>query len=227
MNRPKRNRPDPVPGPITATSVQARDPNRMSVFVDGKFSFGMPLDAALELGIRTGVELDESLLAKCIVAEQAFRARQKALNLLAHRPRSVGELKRRLGMAGFPEAAINFALGRMEALGYLDDEAFAESFVRDRMNLRGLGRRRILMELAKNGVERELAERVVARLSVSRDEVEDAYNMAVKKHRTLERVSDPRKKRDRLYSHLVRKGFETDIIRDALARLGADVGTED
>jgi regulatory protein len=227
VNRPKRNRPDPVPGPVTATSVQARDPNRMSVFVDEEFSFGMPLDAALDLGIRTGVELDEALLAKCLAAEAAFRARQKALNLLAHRPRSVGELTRRLGMAGFSGEAIAFAMGRMEALGYLNDEAFAESFVRDRMIMRGLGRRRVLMELTKNGIGRELAEQVVARISLSRDEVADAYNLAVKKHRTLARVTDPRKRRERLYSHLVRKGFETDIIRDALARLQAEVGTED
>ena len=83
------------------------------------------------------------------------------------------------------------------------------------------------MDLAKNGVDRELAERVVARLSRSRDEVEDAYKLALKKHRTLGRVTDPRKKRERLYSHLVRKGFETDIIREALARLHTGVGTED
>lgn len=223
---------EPRTGIVTATSVQARDVNRMSVFVEGKFSFGMPLEAGVDLGIRKGVNLDADLLARCLAEDESYRARKKALNLLAFRQRSTGELEERLRRAGFSEPARAAALARMQKLGYLDDEAFAMSFARERLGGRGHGRRRVLLELGRKGIPPPLAEQVVADVAEDRDEVDDALTIARKRAHALRRLEDPRKKRDRLWAHLLRRGFESDVIRAALDRLKCEseedtAGTED
>lgn len=223
---------EPRTGLVTSASVQARDVNRMSVFVEGKFSFGMPLEAGIALGIRKGIILDDDLLARCLAEDESYRARKKALNLLAFQQRSTGELEDRLRRAGFSASAREAALARMQKLGYLDDEAFAMSFARERLGGRGHGRRRVLLELGRKGIPTSLAERVVNDVAEDRDEVDDALTIARKRAHALRRLDDPRKKRDRLWAHLLRRGFESDVIRAALDRLKSEVdgdvgGTED
>ncbi|NNE70528.1 MAG: RecX family transcriptional regulator [Rhodothermales bacterium] len=222
MSEDTHRRSEPRTGVISATSVQARDPNRISIFVEGTFSFGMPLEAALEMDLRKGLEMDEVLLARCLAADEEYKARKKALNLLAFRQRSTGELDERLRRAGFSDAARRAALARMQKLGYLDDAAFAEAFARDRMGVRGHGRRRVLLELGRKGIAPSLAEQVVALVSEGRNEVEDALALARKKARSLRRLDNPRKKRERLWGHLSRRGFESDVIRAALAQLAEE-----
>ncbi|MFT5142699.1 MAG: regulatory protein [Rhodothermales bacterium] len=224
---PKRERPDPIPGTITKRSVQVKDPNRVSVYVDGAFSFGMHLEAAVDLGIQKGVELSEELLEHCLQADEAYRARRKALNLLAHRQRSVGELEQRLGMAGFGPAAIANAVERMDRLGYLNDLAFATSLARDRLLSGKLGQRRVLDDLRRKGVDPTLAMRVVAEVSLGRDETEDAYALARKRARAVSDVDQARKQQRRLYGLLARRGFGAEAIRAALGRIGEEIGTED
>ena len=55
-------------GTITRVARQQRDPERVSVFIDGAFAFGLTLDLAVEAGLRKGrtLTVDEQavLLAK-------------------------------------------------------------------------------------------------------------------------------------------------------------------
>jgi regulatory protein len=207
--------------------VQVKDPNRVSVYVDGAFSFGMPLDAATDFGIQKGAELSEDLLEDCLAADEAYRARRKALNLLAHRQRSVGELEQRLGLAGFGPAAIADAMARMDHLGYLNDLAFATSLARDRLLSGKLGKKRVLDDLRRKGVDPALALRVVAEVGAGRDETEDAYALARKRARAVSDIDQSRRQRRRLYGLLARRGFGAEAIRQALRRIHEEIGTED
>jgi regulatory protein len=210
---------EPRAGEVTGTSVQVRDSNRISIFVDGEFSFGMPVAAAMDLGIIRGCQIDEALLARCLGADEAYRARQRALGLLAHRSRSTAELRKRLKLAGFGMAAIDHAVARVTDLGYLDDAAFAESFARSRILTRRLGTRRVLAELGAKGISRPEAERVVSRLDADRDELADARLHATRHASRMGPVTDSRKKRRRLYAYLARRGFASDTIRRVLEEI--------
>ncbi|MBO6574841.1 MAG: RecX family transcriptional regulator [Rhodothermales bacterium] len=220
MNRrARKERPDPVPGTVTGTSVQVRDANRLSVYVDGSFSFGMPVDAAFELRIHTGQVLDQELLDRCLAADESFRARQRALGLLAHRPRTETEIRRRLRMADFGEPAIELAVERMRSLGYLNDADFARAFARERLLSGRHGPRRVMADLRKKGIAADLAEQVIQEARADQDEGAHALAAAEKRDRALPASLQPMKRRQRLYAHLARRGFSPEAIRDALARL--------
>lgn len=200
------------PGTITAVTAQARDPGRVSVFVDGRFALGLPAEAAVQLGLRPGVELDETRFAEALRADTVYRAKQKALGLLAHRPRAVAEVADRLGRAGFEADVVDTVLSRLADLGYLDDRAFALAYARSRAAGRGYGSRRIHAELRRRGIDEETARDAVQDLEAERDPFEDALAAGRRAWSRVAAEADARRRRSRLYGHLARRGFDPDTI---------------
>ena len=206
-------------GTVTGLKIQSKDPNRVSVFVDGRFSFGMPLEAAAELDIRKGTELDEELLSRALGADVRFRARQRALGFLAHRPRTEAEVRRRLRSAEFEEEVIEDTVARMVDLGYLDDGAFALAYARARAAARGYGPVRILAELRRKGIPEGTAREAVQALEAERDPFEDAMTAGRKAWKRIASEPDARKRRNRLYGHLARRGYDPETISRAIDAL--------
>lgn len=85
-------------------------------------------------------------------SDDAEAVYNRALRLLAYRPRSERELRQRLARAGCAAAHIEAALEKLRGLKLLDDEAFARSFARDRIENRGFGPLRVERELRLKGV---------------------------------------------------------------------------
>lgn len=90
--------------------------------------------------------------------ESKDAAYDAALRILARRPHSQEEMRRKLLRRGFAEQAIADALLRLEEAGLLDDSLFSRLFIEERMLRRGIGRRRLRNDLLKRGVERQVVE---------------------------------------------------------------------
>ena len=145
----------------------------------------------------------------------------RALTLLEFRARSAAELRRKLLQKGEPAAAVDEAIERLIDQKILDDAAFAHQFARTKAIGAGASRFRIVQELGRKGVGREIAERAVADLAEVEgiDPADTIHRVAEKKLRTLGKL-DARTRRQRLYGFLARRGFNPDEIRTALAHLG-------
>jgi regulatory protein len=101
-------------------------------------------------------------------------------------------------------------------LGLLDDNAFAEGFVRDRFLRAGYGRERIRNDLRRKGVARsdiEAAIAAVVDVGTERRQAEEALER-FRARRT--RVDDERKLREAAFRHLVGRGFGIALVRDVL-----------
>ncbi len=133
--------------------------------------------------------------------ETALRA---AGRLLATRARSRTELREALTRKYGPEV-VEDVVERLASLGLVDDVAFARSWVEERRGRAGLAPRRAVEELVARGVERHVAEKVVA--EGGPDEHEQAAEVA---GRLVTRVAGlPRAKQaSRLLGMLARRGFE-------------------
>jgi regulatory protein len=144
-------------------------------------------------------------------------AYDKALKLIARRDHFRAELVEKLRKKGFDADDIEGAMERLDELGLLDDEAFAERFVEFRSVDRGWGPHRLANELRRRGVDSHLAERV-ARLD---DELHSrALETAVR--RVLIRAKDGwwrlPERRARLVKSLIARGFTTDVAYGAIGR---------
>jgi regulatory protein len=137
-----------------------------------------------------------------------------ALRFLETRSRSIAEVRRRLGQAGYREDLVQGAIARLGELGVLDDEAFARSWVESRDRARPRGEIALRRELALKGVERGLVDDVLA----DRGDGDDPEPDATAAHRLLERrgaallrVADPRARRQKAYALLARNGFDPGV----------------
>jgi regulatory protein len=142
-----------------------------------------------------------------------------ALRFLEARQRSTAEVRRRLMGAGSREELVGGAISRLTELGMLDDEAFARAWVESRDRARPRGERALRSELAQKGIERQTADDVIAERAATEPEAdEEAARRLLARHaRSLERVADPRARRQRAYALLARNGFGPDIA-GAVAR---------
>ena len=149
---------------------------------------------------------------------------ERALGLLAVRQRSRRELERRLVQAGFEPDDVSAELTRLEAVGLVDDEAFARAVVEGRMGSRGESRRVVAGRLAQAGVASELA--LVALDEAPESEQDRADRVAESRVGRLGGL-DPQAAFQRLYGFLARRGYPPDVARSAARRaLAADVITD-
>lgn len=201
---------------------------RARIFVDGDDEprAELALDLILRAGLARGDVLTDGELAALQQEDEGYRARDAALNLLSHRARSRAELRQRLARKEIGAAVIEETVAWLDERGYLDDAAFAESFVRDRLRLRPRGRLGLIRELRRKGVDESTAEAAIQR--VMADEAVDEHGLAAgaaeawarRNPKVLRRAvrsrEDRQKANRRLYGHLARRGFAPDAVRAAI-----------
>ena len=159
---------------------------------------------------------------------------EAAARFLEARSRSVAEVRRRLTGAGYRADLVEGAIERLLDLGMLDDEAFARAWVESRDRARPRGERAIREELRLKGIDRAsvdlvLADRREAAMGDAEGEIGGdggsapspdrtaAERLLAKHRRSLERVADPRQRRQRAYALLARNGFDPETCREVAA----------
>jgi regulatory protein len=151
---------------------------------------------------------------------------EAALRFLEARQRSVTEVRRRLATAGYRPELIDGAIDRLLDLGILDDRSFTEAWVESRDRARPRGERALRRELAVKGVDRELVDRAMDLRrpdpgGEADPDIPAAERLMARHAAQLQRVTDPRRRRDRAYALLVRNGFDSEIASRLAARTGS------
>jgi SOS response regulatory protein OraA/RecX len=127
--------------------------------------------------LSAGSPLDGETRVRLLSRSERVRARLQALKLLSRAAHSRRGLARKLAARGYGGAAIRYALVRMTELGYLDDRAYAESWVRNRLSSGKDGGTALYRGLLSRGVARPLAEEVVKEMYPHEDEVGHARRL--------------------------------------------------
>jgi len=209
---------DPAAGTITALEQQQNDASRTSVFLDGEFAFGVHQDLVVKHGLRVGRTLTPEEQQEIERDDQYVRAKQRALDYLAHKPRTEEEVRRKLRRQDAPEAVIEDVVNRLYELSYLDDEAYAEDYVRNRFASKKYGPVRIRRELVERGVDRHTADAAVDDLFAEKDVRAAARTHAEKRWDRLD-DEEPRRRKQKVYRYLRRRGFTSDTINPLLDEL--------
>ncbi|HEY1266218.1 MAG TPA: regulatory protein RecX [Candidatus Binatia bacterium] len=138
----------------------------------------------------------------------------RALRFLAYRPRSEAELRARLARAGFSPQEIEGVLAKLRGLKLLDDEAFARSFARDRIENRGYGPLRVERELRFKGVEKTVIAEVLKE-SFDRER-DNARARAIVERRFRGQDLKDLKTARRAVAYLRRRGYRDAMIAEVL-----------
>ncbi len=140
---------------------------------------------------------------------------ERALGLLAVRPRSRQELERRLSAAGFEREEVDDVLGRLEGVGLIDDLAFAQQLAAHQFDNKRAGSRAVASALAAKGVPRSVSDEVLEGAALG-DQAR-AVELAVSKATRMRGLA-PEKAYTRLVGLLARRGYGPGIARSAARR---------
>jgi regulatory protein len=160
---------------------------------------------------------------------------EAAARFLEARSRSVAEVRRRLGRAGYRAELVDGAIARLTELGMLDDATFGRAWVESRDRARPRGEIALRRELGLKGVDRAIVDEL---LEERRDlagagpdadgaDLVAARRLLVRNERALARVTDPRQRRQRAYALLARNGFDPETCRRGSSELLAPAGELD
>lgn len=152
-------------------------------------------------------------------------AREVCLRMLTMSPRTRAQLADALRRKEVPEPIVERVLGRLSEVGLIDDEAFAQAWVRSRHTGRGLAGRALAAELRRRGVADETVKEAVATLEP--EEEERTARELVVRRLAATRGQDPAKRIRRLVGMLARKGYSSGlaygVVKQVLAEEGADL----
>jgi regulatory protein len=207
-------------GKITALEFQKRNPERVNVFLDGKFAFGLP--AIIAARLKPGQLLIDAEIQALQAEGSIETAYDRTLNYLSYRPRSRGEVVRYLQKRDLPEGEIEAVVERLERAGLLDDEAFARYWVENRERHRPKGLRALRYELREKGISSETIDRVLVSVDVS----DSAYRSAARKARQLAHLDEQSFTR-KIVEYLARRGFDYEVAREAAGRHRAELAADD
>jgi regulatory protein len=204
---------------VTALKVQAKNKNRVNVYLDGEFAFGLVKIEAIRL--RIGQELSETAIATLKQADESEMAYEKALNFLSYRPRSESEIRRYLQKKELSEEQMAAVVERLKRAGLVDDKGFAELWVENRTTFKPKAKRALKAELKAKGVSSKEIEAAL----VGVDETAAAQQLATARAPRLFRQKlnkmDFKKK---LSEYLARRGFDYETISEAVERAWREQG---
>ncbi len=151
--------------------------------------------------------------------DPANSTREHALRLLDRRAYSCGELTRRLASKGHDQRLVDLAIERLVASGLLDDEAYARAMAETTVRKKPASAALIEQKLLAREITPDVARRVAAGVLAGIEPVEAAARLA----RDLlagRRGGSETVDRQRIGAALSRRGFDADIIDEALDRAG-------
>jgi regulatory protein len=205
---------------VTDLKPQKRRKDRISVFLDGEFAFGLEEITAARLFI--GQALTDQDIASLKEADSAEWAKQIAYRLLSYRPRSMVEVRRHLRKKDVDDGVIDQVIDRLLELKLLDDLAFAQYWVEQRETFKPRSRRALGHELYQKGLSRQIVEQVVEEV----DEMAAARRAGEKKARLWRHLAED-EFHLKMRGFLGRRGFDYTITSEVSRELWRDTSEND
>ncbi len=202
---------------ITGIEPVRKNPNRVSIYLDGRLAFD--LAGILAAWLRPGQNLDEAYVAALQADDSCEQAFQRSLEFLSYRGRSEAEIRQHLRKHRVPADVVERTLVRLRSTHLADDAQFARSWVENRTSFRPRSRRALSWELRQKGISAEAAESALSGLDEAALAKEAGRRQAARIHDL-----NWREFRARLSAFLARRGFSFEIIAPTVSELWSEVG---
>ena len=221
---------------ITNIQTVPELPAHQQLFLNGAPFVVVHASLIEKFGLRIGLEIEAEIIEKLIAADEVMRAKNYALRLLreekdnttvdeSENPRSTSkpkmytknEMEQRLAREGFSTQAIETTIEELIHSGHIRDRKYAENWIARRQKSNPRGKTLLKNELVEKGVDRKIAEQVVAKVETE-DETKVALQIAQKRAKQYKRLPVHVAKR-RLHGFLARRGFGSEVVRHVLKQI--------
>lgn len=204
-------------GKITSIEVQKRNTNRVNVYVDEVFTFACDVELIYKQGIQKDSLIDVESIKEIVKEDEFIKCKNSALRTVEKTYKTEKELKDKLKERGFEEDTIKRTLDFLKEYNLLNDEKYAEMYIKDR--LRTQGRNKIKYALIRKGISEEVLLDKLSNID-QEDENDTAFKLAEKKYNMLKKKeSDKYKLSQKLFRFLLSKGYDYDCCNSVVRRL--------
>lgn len=146
---------------ITKIQQQKKALHRYNIFLNEEYAFSVDEDILVQYHLHKGMELTTDDVKEIMAHEDVHGYYAQAINYLSYRMRTKAEIRTYLREKEVTPDVIEEIMEGLENERLLDDAAFADAFVRDRMNQTSKGPRIIMNELQQKGIKAEIAKEAV------------------------------------------------------------------
>lgn len=206
-------------GQLTALLTQKGNPDRVSLFLDGKFRFGVFREVAYHHGMKKGMDVTTEQLEALWRDEQVLKARDLAIGYLGMKARTAKQIGDYLAGKEFEEKVVAMTVEWLVERRYLDDELYAKAWVESRMRSKPRGRAMLRWELQQKGVGSAEISRALE--SLDSDAQLDAAMRALEKKIGRKQLAFTADETRKLAAHLARRGFSSDVVYESIRRFRA------
>ncbi|ASK61057.1 recombination regulator RecX [Virgibacillus phasianinus] len=207
---------------ITRITTQQKRKNRFNIFLDDghgeKYGFSVDEAVLIEYKLRKNLELTDSMIETLIQKDDVHKSYTLTINFLSYRMRTKKEIHDYLIKKEVDEEPIKQIMDRLTSEGLLDDAMFADAFVRTRIQTSIKGPMLVKKELMEKGVSQQIAAKAIELYTF--DVQLEKTNKWINKKLNKQGRESFKKQLQQLQGTLMQKGFEQDVIKEAIADLG-------
>jgi len=195
--------------PIITSIKSQKKKERVNVYLDDKFGFGIDLENFVILGLKVDQEVTEIEIEKIVKKAEFQKTLDKLLRFATLRPRSEGEINNYLRRKKVHESMHSQLFDRLNHLELIDDEKFAKWWVEQRQAFRPKPKRILCGELRMKGINKEIIKKVVGEEVVDEEKMaKDLLEKRAYKWKNLEGFELKQK----MSQYLAQKGFTWEIV---------------
>ena len=218
---------------ITNLKQGVKNPNRVNIFINGKYSFSLDISQVVDYKLKAGQEISKEKLSELKSASDFGKLYQRTLEWVLLRPRSVREtedyLQRKLrnvlrGPFATNEEQVSEALpvttGERERVreeysefsNEIIDKLISKGYLNDQTFAKFWVENRFI----KKGISKKRLQLELIKKGISREIIEEALKSRNDEEEIQKIIAKKRKKYDddKLISYLVRQGFSYQLAQN-------------
>ena len=207
---------------ITKIETQKKNNARVSIFIDGEFSFGVYYNTLIKFDLVVGLELTDKEIEEIIIDDEYVKCFNSALNYISYQERTIKEVKNKLISKEYSKITIDKAIEELLKLNYLNDFEYAKRFIE--LKIKKMGTQKIKYLLIEKGIDEKIFDFLLMNYSEDQ-QYEIALLIASKKNNQYTNISY-QKRYSRLSGLLNRKGYSYSIVNRVLSEILEDYRNE-
>jgi regulatory protein len=204
-------------------------PRFVSVLIDENDKYVLHKDVAVKFGLRKGADISELKIKELLLQNEFHIAKDTALRYLSYRQRTEYEIRSKLTQKKYKQKIIEYTIQNFKKIGLINDKEFAESFARDTLKKKGIGKALLKQKLLNKGLPKDVITPVIENTYKTINEKETAIQIAkkqLKKYENRKNKSTDKENQIRLSNFLAQRGFSWDIISQVIRQIFKRISEE-
>ena len=191
---------------ITAIDPQKKNQNRLNVYIENEFAFGVSRFVGRTLKI--GQTLTSVQIQELKNADDREKAYQKALQYISYKPRTESEVVNKLKVSDFGQLIVHSVIAELQEKNYLNDVEYAADWVQIRSASKPRSKKQLFYELKKKGISEEGIQEAIKNAP---DDFESALKLSSKYLNRYQHLSEI-EFRKKMLGVLARRAYPYEII---------------